>query len=373
MFRQNIRVGKIMGIPIGLDYSWFFIFAILTWMLAVSYFPVEFKGWSTGLYWAMGAITSLMLFVSVLLHELGHSFVALRFKLPVNSITLFIFGGVAQIAREPRSAWAEFWIAIAGPLVSLALGGLFYLLEPLVTFSEPLLALVKYLSYINLVLAVFNLVPGFPLDGGRVFRAIVWGITHDIRKATRISATVGRIFAFIFIYLGAVQIFNGNIGNGLWIIFIGWFLDNAASAQVQQQEIRAALSGHKVAEAMNPNFAIVPADMTVADIIMHHVLGEGRRVVMVMQDDLPVGMLTLHRLKEIPQEKWLETLVSDVMIPTSKFKTVTPGMGLWNALESMDRDGVNQLPVMNENKLVGLLSRDDLISYLRTMNTGSKI
>jgi len=369
MLRQNIRIGKIMGIPVGLDYSWFFIFAILTWMLAVSYFPVEFKGWSTGLYWAMGAATSLMLFVSVLLHELGHSFVALQFKLPVRSITLFLFGGVAQIAREPRSAWAEFWIAIAGPVVSFALGGLFYLLEPLVTFNEPLLALVKYLSYINLVLAIFNLVPGFPLDGGRVFRAIVWGITHDIRKATRIAATVGRVFAFIFIYLGAVQIFNGNIGNGLWIIFIGWFLDNAASAQVQQQEIRAALAGHKVAEAMNPNFAVVPADMSIADVMTHHVLGEGRRTVMVMQNDLPVGMLTLHHLKKVPRESWSEKMVSDVMILTAKFKTVTSEMELWNALEAMDRDGVNQLPVLDGSKLAGLLSRDDLISYLRSMNT----
>ncbi len=358
-----------MGIPVGLDYSWFFIFAILTWMLAVSYFPVEFKGWSTGLYWAMGAITSLMLFVSVLLHELGHSFVALQFKLPVRSITLFLFGGVAQIANEPRNAWAEFWIAIAGPLVSFALGGLFYFLEPLAAFSEPLAALVKYLSYINLVLAIFNLVPGFPLDGGRVFRAIVWGMTHDIRKATRVAATVGRVFAFIFIYLGAVQIFNGNIGNGLWIIFIGWFLDNAASAQVQQQEIRAALAGHKVAEAMNPNFAVVPADMSIADVMTHHVLGEGRRTVMVMQNDLPVGMLTLHRLREIPRESWPETMVGDVMIPTAKFKTVTPEMELWNALEAMDRDGVNQLPVLDGNRLAGLLSRDDLISYLRSMNT----
>lgn len=170
MSRQNIPMGRILGIRIGLDYSWFLVFALLTWLLAQGYYPVEFKNWPSLLYWFMGVLTAIMLFVSVLLHELGHSLVALRYKMPVRSITLFIFGGVAQIGAEPPSAIAEFLIAIAGPVVSLTLAAFFYAVQPLVNGIQPLLALVKYLAYVNLALAVFNLIPGFPLDGGRVFR-----------------------------------------------------------------------------------------------------------------------------------------------------------------------------------------------------------
>ncbi len=368
MFRNTIRIGRAFGIPIGLDYSWFFIFALLTWMLAGSYFPGEFKGWSVALYWLMGAVTSLMLFVSVLLHELGHSIIALRFQLPVRSITLFIFGGVAQITTEPKSAWSEFWIAIAGPLVSFALGGIFWLSKPLVSSFEPLLALVEYLSYINFVLAVFNLVPGFPLDGGRVFRAIVWGVTHDFRKSTRVAATVGRFFAFAFIFMGVMQIFSGNVGGGLWIIFIGWFLDSAAIAQVQQQELRSILSVHTVAEVMNPHYAVIPKDMTLDEVVTHHVLGLGRRSVIVLDGEQVVGMLTLHRLQKIPREEMPRIPVESVMIPTSEFKTVSPDSDLWSALEEMDSDGVNQLPVMQQGQLVGIISREDLITFLKRLH-----
>ena len=200
MTRHNIPLGRILGIPIGLDYSWFVIFALLTWMLADSYYPAEFKNWPPLLYWFMGAVTAVMLFVSVLLHELGHSVVALRYKISVRSITLFLFGGVAQIGAEPPSAIAEFLIASAGPLVSLVLAVLFYAVQPLVGGIEPLLGLAKYLAYINLALVLFNLIPGYPLDGGRVFRAIVWAITGNMRRATLIAANVGRFFA-VSVYL----------------------------------------------------------------------------------------------------------------------------------------------------------------------------
>ena len=246
MTRHNIPLGRILGIPIGLDYSWFVIFALLTWMLAVSYFPAEFKNWPPLLYWFTGAVTAAMLFVSVLLHELGHSVVALRYKIPVRSITLFLFGGVAQIGAEPPSPSAEFLIASAGPLVSLILAVLFYAVQPLVGGIEPLLGLAEYLAYINLALVLFNLVPGYPLDGGRVFRAIVWAITGNMRRATLIAANVGRFFAFLFIFVGVLQMISGNFTGGLWIAFIGWFLDNAASVQVQQVMVQGLLTGHKV-------------------------------------------------------------------------------------------------------------------------------
>lgn len=198
MNRSSIALGRIGGIPIGLDYSWFLIFALLTWTLAVAQFPVEYPGWPPAQYWIVGAAAAILLFVSVLLHELGHSVVAIRYKIPVRSITLFIFGGVAQIGAEPPSAAAEFWIAIAGPVVSFALAIFFGRLQPVLHSVAPLLALATYLAYINGALAVFNLIPGFPLDGGRVLRAVLWGTTHNLRRATLIAANVGRVIAFLF-------------------------------------------------------------------------------------------------------------------------------------------------------------------------------
>lgn len=365
MFRNTVRIGRAFGIPIGLDYSWFFIFALLTWILASSYFPQEFKDWPLWLYWLMGGITSIMLFVSVLLHELGHSLVALHFNLPVRSITLFIFGGVAQITTEPKSAWSEFWIAIAGPVVSFTLAVIFLVSEPVFAGFGPLLALVEYLSYINFVLAIFNLIPGFPLDGGRVFRAIVWGTTHDFQKSTRVAATAGRFFAFLFIFIGVMQIFAGNVGSGIWIIFIGWFLDSAAVAQVQQQELRSILGGHTVAEVMNPHYAIIPHDMILEDVVTHHVIGQGRRSAIVVDGDKVVGMLTLHHLQKVSREELLHTPVDSVMIPKSEFKAVSPDTDLWSVLEEMDRDGVNQLPVMHGTTLAGIVSREDLITFIK--------
>lgn len=311
MKRQTIPLGRIFDIPIGLDYSWFLIFTLLTWSLATSYYPVEFKTWPAVLYWIIGATTAILLFVSVLLHELGHSVVAQRYRVPVRSITLFIFGGVAQIAAEPPNAAAEFWIAIAGPIVSFALAGLFGLAQSTVTSFSPLLALMKYLAYINGSLGLFNLIPGFPLDGGRVFRAVVWGLTRNFRRATLVAATTGRIFAFLFILYGVWQMFSGNFTGGLWIAFIGWFLDSAASGQVQQQTLHDLLSGHRVSQAMTRNYTMIPAAV------------------------------------QMPQ--------------------VQPETDLWSALEQMDKDGVNQLPVMVNGTLLGILSRESVISFLRTL------
>src|ERR1700740_438243 len=225
MFRHTIPIGRIFGISVDLDYSWFLVFGLLTWILAVSYYPTEFKHWSVADYWFMGAFTALMLFVSVLLHEFGHSVVAKRYGIPVPRITLFIFGGVSEIAAEPPNASVEFWIAAAGPIVSFLLALIFWELQPLLVNAGPLLALAKYLAILNFVLGVFNLVPGFPLDGGRVFRSIMWGFTRNFRRSSAIATVTGRFFGFSFIFLGVWQALTGNTFNGLWIALIGWFLE----------------------------------------------------------------------------------------------------------------------------------------------------
>ncbi len=367
MNRHTIPLGRILGIPVGLDYSWFLIFGLLTWTLAVSYYPGEFKNWPTAQYWLVGAATSVMLFASVLLHELGHSAIALRYKIPVRSITLMIFGGVAEISAEPPSAVAEFWIAIAGPVVSFALALLFFLLLPILAGAAPLLALVKYLAIINFSLALFNLIPGFPLDGGRVFRAIVWGVTHNLRRATLIAANLGRGIAYLFIFAGVWQIFSGNPGNGLWIAFIGWFLESAAMAQVQQQTLQDRLAGHRVSQAMSRNYTGIPAETTLQQLVDYHILGGGRRSFVVEQGDKVIGLLTLHHLKEIPQSDWPATTSAQAMIPLAEVKSVRPDTDLWAALAEMDRDGVNQLLVLANGQVSGMLSREDVVSFLRTL------
>jgi Zn-dependent protease len=368
MSRNTISLGRILGIQIGLDYSWFLIFALLTWSLASSYYPAEFNNWSVAQYWIVGAATSILMFASVLVHELGHSVVALHYKIPVRSITLFIFGGVAQIGAEPPSAMAEFWIAIAGPATSFALALVFGLLQILVSGLSPLLALAKYLAYINGTLGLFNLIPGFPLDGGRVFRAIIWGATHSLRRATLIAASVGRFIAYLFILFGVWQIFSGNIGNGIWIAFIGWFLESAASSQIQQQTIHDLLKGHLVQDTMRRNYTEILPYTTLEQLINQHILGSGQRSLVVKQDDRVVGLLTLHNIKTIPAAQWPTTTAVQVMIPFEKMKWIAPEAELSDALGEMDRDGVNQLPVMVGDQIQGVLGRDDVISFLRTLN-----
>jgi len=365
--RQNIPLGKILGIEIGLDYSWFVIFLLLTWMLAVSYYPSEFKDWSHALCWFMGATTAIMLFASVLLHELGHSVVALQYKVPVRSINLFLFGGVAQIGAEPPSAIADFLIALAGPLVSLVLAGFFCIVQFLVAGSEPLLGLARYLAYINVALVLFNLIPGYPLDGGRVLRAVVWAISGNMRRATLIAANVGRFFAFMLIFAGIWQMFTGNFGGGIWIAFIGWFLDSAASAQVQQVMFRGLLSGHKVSQAMSTHCPVVSADLTIQELIDEHILNSGQRCYLVRRGEDTVGLVTLHRIKGVPRNEWVRTSAAQVMLPLEELKRIDPDAELSVALQEMDRDGVNQLPVTKDQHVIGMLSREDVITFLRTI------
>ncbi|MBW8067157.1 MAG: hypothetical protein GJU73_06895 [Ferrovum sp.] len=234
MARKPYWLGSILGIPVGLDSSWFLVFCLLTWMLADNYYPAEFSNWPPVLYWIMGAVTALSYFACILLHEMGHSVVALWYRIRVNNITLFMFGGVAQIEGEAPSAFAEFLIALAGPLVSFILAFAGYSLLPVFSDNPPLLALIKYLAYINLALGLFNLVPGYPLDGGRIFRAIVWGITGNARRATFIAARVGQVFAYVFILFGIREMLSGDLGGGLWTIFLGWFLKKIATTQLRQ-------------------------------------------------------------------------------------------------------------------------------------------
>jgi Zn-dependent protease/CBS domain-containing protein len=367
MKRQTVPLGRIFGISVGLDYSWFVIFALLTWMLADSYYPEEFKQWPLFLYWLTGAITAIMLFVSVLLHELGHSVIALHYRIPVRSITLFLFGGVAQIGAEAPNATAEFFIAIAGPIVSLVLAIVFYAVQPLVAGVEPLLGVAKYLAYINLALVLFNVIPGYPLDGGRVLRAIMWAITGNMDRSTLIAANTGRFFAFLLIFVGVTQIFTGNLGGGLWMALIGWFLDNAASIQIQQMMFRGLLTGHPVARVMSTHCAAISEDLRLQELVDGQILGAGQRFFLVKRGEKTVGLITLHRIREVPRPQWATTSAGQVMLPLEQLKCIGPDTELWSALEMMDRNGFNQIPVIRDQHVIGVLSREDAITFLATL------
>ena len=251
--------------------------------------------------------------------------------------------------------------------MSLILAVLFYAVQPVVGGIEPLLGLAKYLAYINLALVLFNLIPGYPLDGGRVFRAIVWAITGNMRRATIIAASGGRFFAFLFIFIGVWLMIRGNFGGGLWIVFIGWFLDTAASAQVQQVMIQGLLTGHKVSQAMSTHCAAVPADLTLQKLVDENIIGGGQRCFLVTRGENTVGLMTLHRIREVPRSDWATTNAAQVMLPMEQLKCIAPDTELWAALQKMDRDGVNQLPVTRDNRVIGMLSREDVITFLRTL------
>jgi len=366
VIRQGVSLGRIFGIPVRLDYSWFLILALLTWLLGARYFPAEFPDWPQGLYWLTGVLTALAFFASLLLHELGHSVVALRHKVPVRSITLFVFGGVAQIRGEPPSAKAEFRIAVAGPLVSLALALAFYGAQPLLDTVPPLLGMARYLTYINLAVALFNLIPGYPLDGGRVLRAILWAAMRDLRRATVIAANVGRGFGMLFIFLGVWELLGGNLG-GLWLAFIGWFLESAASAQILQTTFQDLLAGHRVSQAMGARCPAIAEDLTLQQLVDEHVLGRGERCFLVNRGERTVGLMTVHQITAVPRAAWPAVTAARVMLPIEQSRRVGPDTALSAALQLMDRDGVNQLPVIAGGRVLGMLNREDVISYLRTL------
>jgi Zn-dependent protease len=367
MKSQSVSLGKIFSIPVQLDYSWFLIFILLTWLLASSYYPAAYPHWPIAEYWLLGAVTAVLFFGCVLLHELGHSVVAQRNGIPVSSITLFVFGGVSQITQEAAKPLADFLIASAGLAVSLLLTLLFAALQPLVGSVPPLLALAQYLAYINGLLLLFNLIPGFPLDGGRMFRAMAWAALKNYDRATRIAATVGRAMAFLFILLGVWLVFFGSFLNGLWIIFVGWFLENASTREVQRQTLRALLTGRKVSQIMGRNYVTIPADISLQRLADDHILGTGTRFFIVEKAGVAAGIMTLHQVREIPREAWAATLVGQAMIPAEKMDWVGPEAELWDALQKMNQDGVNQLPVMSGGQIQGVLSRENVIHFLQTM------
>jgi Zn-dependent protease/CBS domain-containing protein len=373
MFRGGIPIGKAFGISLRLHYSWFFIFVLVTWALAAAYFPTTYPTWGLALKITAGIITSVLFFGSVLFHELMHSLVAIREGIRIQAITLFFLGGVSEMGGEPKTAGDEFRMAAAGPFSSLVLGGLFFgvyiLLRGITSEAAQFTAAISmYLGLINVLLGVFNLIPGFPLDGGRVLRSLIWWRSKNVQSATKIASNIGRVIGFLFIIGGIWLAFTGNFFNGIWLVLIGWFLESAASGSYRQMMIQDMLKGHTASEVMSRDCIIVPPDITIEHLVNEHILSSGRRCFPVVSGGRTEGLVTLSNIKSVPRDARKTTLVRDTMTPLSQVKSVSPNEDLSNILQILSENDINQVPVVWENEVVGIVGRDNLINFINTRN-----
>jgi Zn-dependent protease len=360
------RIGRIFGIDIYIDASWLVIFGLFTWIMASSYFPGGYPRWPTWQYWVVGAFTSLLLFASVLGHELAHSLVAIRQGEKVRRITLFILGGVAQITEEPKEASKEFLMAFVGPLTSFVIAGvcyfLFFILRPL---SEPLAAIARYLSFINVLLGAFNLLPGFPMDGGRVLRAIIWKFTGNLKTSTSIASSVGQVFAFFFIVLGFFMLFRGLFVNGIWTMMIGWFLYSASGQGYHQVIMREMLAHVRAEDLMERDVAIVSGNLPLQRLVDEFILRHRDRAFIVEDMGDVKGIVCLEDVKKVPRDRWSSTIVREVMTPKEGLATVSPDDDGNKVMAQLTKNSIHQVPVMQGGKIQGVICRTDILHFLQ--------
>jgi Zn-dependent protease len=366
----SVSLGRIAGIPVGLHFSWFIIAALITVSLAAR-FQFAQPAWSASLVWGVSILTAALFFVTLVAHELSHALVARARGIPVRSITLFALGGIANISKDANSAKTEFLIAIVGPITSFVIGfgaiGLAQLMgwtpqDGTMTVAGSVLG---WLGSINVLLAAFNLIPGYPLDGGRILRSILWAVHKDGERATRQAARVGQGVAGLFIAFGIFQAFTGAGFGGLWLAFIGWFLLMAAQAAHAQVSITQLLRNVRVADIMANDCATVDERTSLRSIVDDLMLRTGQRCVMVHSDGRVLGLLTSGEIRGVDQSRWIELTARDVMRPLDRLRTVTPDTAVSDALTTMARDDVNQLPVVEHGRLEGIVSRGQIIRLLQ--------
>ncbi|MGQ9546565.1 MAG: site-2 protease family protein [Dehalococcoidia bacterium] len=364
--KGNLSLGKIFGIPLRLHYTWFIIFVLVTSSLVLSVadqlYPLEQRI-------ILGILTSVLFFASIITHELAHSILAIHNNIPVKEITLFVFGGVSQITKEATSPRTELTIAIVGPVTSVALAGIFYGLHVLLTGMQQILAadLMRWLAWINVFLAAFNSIPGFPLDGGRVLRALIWHRSHDYHRATRIATKVGQGIAYAFVAAGIALILGLRLWvNGMWLMFIGWFLSDAARASYQQILVRDALTGVTARQVTDYACPLIPPHMNLMDVVQQYVLPTGRDCFLVSWGVGLEGMVTLEQIKKVPRSRWPLTPVQEIMAPANKIKVAYADQDLLSVLQEMNGQGADHIPVMEAGQVIGVIKREDIARFLRT-------
>jgi Zn-dependent protease/predicted transcriptional regulator len=371
MLRTNIRLFKAFGIPVEINISWFIIFALVSWSLVSLYFPTNYPDLSVASYWIMGLVAALLLFASVVLHELGHSYVAKTHGVPIRRITLFLFGGVSQLAKESSDPVTEIKIAIAGPAVSFVLMVLFFVMYAISgrqASGQGFAPVLKYLAYVNGILGVFNLIPGFPLDGGRLLRATIWRVTGNLQRSTYIASRVGGIVGIAFIAIGFLSVFRGGFIFGLWMVLIGFFLRQAAEASYFQVVIDGALKGMKVEDVMKSEVVTVAGDLSIQDLVDGYFFRYHYDCFPVAEEGRLTGLVTLNDIRNIPRAKWRGTSVGDVMQKDLAKLSVTAEEDLSTVLRRIIRDRCGRLPVVDGERVVGIITRKDIMEALRVLS-----
>lgn len=367
MFGRKIHLFTILGFDVSIDFTWLFLAVLITWSLARGLFPVWFGNYSTATYWWMGVAGAIGLFLSIVFHEFWHSIVARRFGLPMRGITLFIFGGVAEMEDEPANAKTELWMAIAGPLSSIGLGIVLLLLfrvGGVIGWPKPINGVLLYLGWLNLVLAVFNMLPAFPLDGGRVLRSILWFAKGNIRWATRVASAIGSGFGMLLIVLGLLSFISGGFITGIWYFLIGMFIRGAALTSYRQVLVRNALSGETIAHFMQPDPITVPPSTSIRDLVDNYFYKYHYKMFPVSADGILTGSITSTEVKNIPREQWNTLHVQDVLVPCSTDTTVSPDTDAMKALSLMNRTGRSRLMVVDGDRLIGVLTLKDMLKFL---------
>ncbi len=367
MFGKRITIFKLFGFEVKLDLSWLILGLLITWTLAKGLFPNFYEGLSTATYWIMGVAGALGLLFSIVFHELWHSLIARRFGLPMKGITLFIFGGVAEMTEEPPSPKAEFFMAVSGPLSSIVLGFLLFgavFLGETAGWSKPFLGVIDYLAWINLILAGFNLIPAFPLDGGRVLRSILWGWKDDIRWATNISSKIGSGFGFALIILGVLEAISGNFIGGAWMFLIGMFIRGASQMSYQQIVIRRALEGEKVSRFMVDDPVTVSPSTRLDDLVEDYIYTYHYKMYPVVDSGKLIGCVELKQVKDVPREERSEKTVEGIMKSCSPENTVRPDEDAVKALSIMKQKSRSRLMVVDDHKLVGVVALKDMLEFL---------
>jgi Zn-dependent protease/CBS domain-containing protein len=369
MLGKRINLFKLLGFQVRIDLSWIIIAILVTWSLSTGFFPFHYRGLSAQAYWVMGIVGALGLFFSIVVHEFCHSLMAKRFDLPMNGITLFIFGGMAEMSDEPKSAKAEFMVAIVGPLSSLAVAAIFYAIHfggrGADILPRSVGGVIQYLAFINVVLAAFNCLPAFPLDGGRVLRSILWGAKGDLRWATRVSSSIGSGFGVFLIIMGVYNLFTGNFIGGMWWALIGMFLHSAAKMSYQQLLTRSALLGESVSRFMRKDPVTVPPGLTLDALVEDYIYRHHYKMFPVVTDyDMVAGCVTTKQVKEVPREEWKVKKVAEIVVPCSSENTVPPETDAVKALSIMHRTGSSRLMVVDGDRLAGIVSLKDMLKFL---------
>jgi Zn-dependent protease/predicted transcriptional regulator len=383
--RSGFGIGRIFGINIRIDWSWLFLFFLVTWNLGTAFGQLH-SDWGTGLRWGMAVVAALLFFSSVLAHELAHSLVARARGVPVHDITLFMFGGVSNIQRDPDSPQAEFLVAILGPVTSFVIGGILLWIAgigtgPLADLSDPsqvlgqlnpVFTLLLWLGSVNVTVGIFNLIPGFPLDGGRVLRSILWAATDDLRRATRWASGVGQAIAWLMIVGGIsmafgarIPFFGSGFTNGLWLAFIGWFLNNASTQSYRKVVVQDILQGVPVKQMMRTHPPTCSADCSVSRLVHEHIMGTDDQSFPVLDGTRLLGIVTLQDVRSLPRDAWDTTTVGEIMTPADQLTLVGEEEDAAEALDKLVQSDVRQLPVLRNGELVGLLRRRDIIKWLQ--------